>query len=111
MIDTFRGEKSEKLFSQSQIPALITTAKSSNQLSNECNELIGKCKNSVNKLKLIEARARAQNTTEGLSNISRRVTKATSIYNTLLTISRMYFELKLEESLSARMLLKKFYKF
>lgn len=111
MIDTFRGAKEEKMFSQSQIPMLITTAKGTNELSNKCNELIGKCKNSVNKLKLIEARARSQNTTEGITNISRRVTKATSIYNALLTISRMYFELKLEESLSARMLLKKFYQF
>ena len=111
MIDTFRGEKSEKMFSQSQIPVLITVSKGSNELTSKCNELINKCKNSVNKLKLIEARARAQNTTEGITNISRRVTKATSIYNTLLTLSRMYFELKLEEALSARMLLKKFYQF
>ena len=111
MIDTFRGEKSEKMFSQSQIPVLMTVAKGSNELTSKCNELINKCKNSVNKLKLIEARARAQNTTEGITNISRRVTKATSIYNTLLTLSRMYFELKLEEALSARMLLKKFYQF
>ena len=48
---------------------------------------------------------------DSIMNISRRVTKATSIYNTLLALTRMYFELKLEEALSARMLLKKFYQF
>lgn len=111
MIDTYRGKKEEKLWSQSHIPELMRVAQGSNSLTTKCNELINKCKNSVNKLKLIEARARAQNTTEGITNISRRVTKATSIYNTLLTLSRMYFELKLEEALSARMLLKKFYQF
>lgn len=111
MIDTYRGQKEEKMWSQSQIPELMRVAQGSNQLTTKCNELINKCKNSVNALKLAEAKARVQNTADGIMNISRRVTKATSIYNTLLTLTRMYFELKLEEALSARMLLKKFYQF
>ena len=111
MIDTYRGKKEEKLWSQSQIPELMRVAQGSNQLTTKCNELINKCKNSVNALKVTEAKARAQTTADGIMDISRRVTKATSIYNTLLTLTRMYFELKLEEALSARMLLKKFYQF
>ena len=86
-------------------------AKSTSELSAKCNDIIRQCKNSVNTLKAIEMKARIQNTSEGLLEISRRVNKAVNIYNTLLTLTRMYFELKLEQSLSARMLLKKFYTF
>lgn len=111
MIDRFRGEKKESMHNQSEIPTLIAQAKGTGELSSKCNEMIRECKNSVNVLKAIEAKARVQNTSEGLLNISRRVNKAVSIYNTLLTLTRMYFELKLEQSLSARMLLKKFYTF
>ena len=113
MIDTYRGKKEEKMWSQSQIPALmqIATGNKGNQLSNKCNEIINQCQNALNSLKALEAKTRAQNTSEGIINISRRITKATNIYNALLTLTRMYFELKIEESLSARMLLKKFYQF
>lgn len=111
MIDRFRGEKKESMHNQSEIPTLIAQAKGTGELSSKCNEMIRECKNSVNVLKAIEAKARVQNTSEGLLEISRRVNKAVSLYNTLLTLTRMYFELKLEQSLSARMLLKKFYTF
>lgn len=111
MIDRFRGEKKESMHNQSEIPTLMSQAKGTGELSSKCNEMIRECKNSVNVLKAIEAKARVQNTSEGLLDISRRVNKAVSLYNTLLTLTRMYFELKLEESLSARMLLKKFYTF
>ena len=113
MIDTYRGKKEEKMWSQSQIPTLmqIATGNKGNQLSNKCNEIINQCQNALNSLKVLEAKTRAQNTSEGIVNISRRITKATNIYNALLTLTRMYFELKIEESLSARMLLKKFYQF
>lgn len=111
MIDTFRGPKKEQMWSQSSIPQLMIIAKGTSTLSSKCNDIINECKNSVNVLKALEAKARMQNTTEGILNISRRVTKATAIYNSLLAISRMYFELKLEEALSARILLKKFYQF
>lgn len=111
MIDLYRGPKKEKMWSQSSIPQLMAVAKSSSDLSNRCNDIIGQCKNSVNTLKALESKARLQNTSEGIANISRRLTKANSIYNTLLAVSRMYFELKLEEALSARLLLKKFYQF
>lgn len=111
MIDRFRGEKKESMHNQSEIPTLMIQAKGTGELSSKCNEMIRECKDSVNVLKAIEAKARIQNTSEGLLDISRRVNKAVSLYNTLLTLTRMYFELKLEESLSARMLLKKFYTF
>lgn len=111
MIDTFRGEKKEQMWNQSSIPTLINQAKGTNELSNECNAMIRECKNSVNQLKAIEAKARIQRTSEDLMNISRRVNKAVAIYNAFLAIARMYYEMKLEQSLSARMLLKKFYQF
>lgn len=111
MIDRFRGEKKEAMHSQTEIPMLMIQAKSTSELSAKCNDIIRQCKNSVNTLKAIEMKARIQNTSEGLLEISRRVNKAVNIYNTLLTLTRMYFELKLEQSLSARMLLKKFYTF
>lgn len=111
MIDRFRGEKKEAMHNQSEIPTLMIQAKGTGELSSKCNEMIRECKNSVNVLKAIEAKARVQNTSEGLLDISRRVNKAVSLYNTFLALTRMYFELKLEESLSARMLLKKFYTF
>lgn len=111
MIDTFRGQKQEKMWNQSSIPMLMIQSKGSADLSTKCNNMINECKNTVNVLKGIEAKARTQQTSEALLNISRRVNKAMSIYNTFLTLTQMYFELKLEQCLAARMLLKKFYQF
>ena len=93
------------------IPMLMIQSKGSADLSTKCNNMINECKNTVNVLKGIEAKARTQQTSEALLNISRRVNKAMSIYNAFLTLTQMYFELKLEECLAARMLLKKFYQF
>lgn len=111
MIDTYRGEKKEKMWNESTIPSLMNAAKSSQDLANNCNEIINKCKNTLNGMKRMESQARTTNNTEDLNKLVSSVSKATSIYNLLLSITKMYHELKLESSLSARMLLKKFYQF
>lgn len=111
MIDTYRGEKKESMWNESKIPLIMKSVHTTNELSNKCNAIIDKCKNTLNDMKRMESKARLAKTTEELTNISKAVTKATSIYNALLAVTRMYYELKIESSLSAKMLLKKFYQF
>lgn len=111
MIDTFRGEKKERMWNESQIQSLISLSKRSTELTNECHQIETKCKNLVNDMKRMESKARTVNTTEELNKITQSVVKASTIYNAYLGITRVYFELKLESALSARYLLKKFYSF
>lgn len=111
MIDTFRGKKEEKVWNQSHIPTLIQIAQGSTKMGAKYNEVINRCKNSINSLKQLQVQARTQKSTEQLKEITQRVNKCMAIYNALVTINRMYFELKTEEILSARELLKKFYQF
>lgn len=111
MISKYRKEKKEYLYNKSQIPTLIQMAQSSKALSDDCNQKLNACQNGVNNLKVLMSNVRQQDSREKLVALSNRAVKATTIYNTYLTILRMYYELKLERSLSARVLLKKFYQF
>lgn len=107
----FRGEKKEALHTQSEITALMQTAQSVAGLNAECNQWISKCQMSLNNLKNLQSKARMSKTTQNLKDITDRIAKAQSIYNGYLSYLRYYFELRLEESLSARVLLRKFYQF
>lgn len=111
MIDTYRGEKKEQMWNHTQIARLEKLSHRSNDLTNECNTIINQCKKTTQELKRLESKARASNNSQELTNITEHVVKATQLYNAFLAICRMYFELKLESALSARMLLKKFYQF
>jgi len=107
----FRGEKKESLHTQSEISVLMKTAQSTAGLNAECNQLTSKCQLALNNLKNLQSKARMSKTTQNLKDIADRVAKAQSIYNGYLSYIRYYFELRLEESLSARVLLRKFYQF
>ena len=111
MIDLYRREKRETMHNQSEIPMLTNIAKSTNELTNTCNGMTQQLKASVNSIKQLEGKARAQKNAEALNEITKRSDKAMKIYNMYITIVNMYFELKLEHSLSAKALLKKFYQF
>lgn len=111
LIDKYRGKKEEILYTESMIPQLMQQAQSSSGISNEANQMIAECQNSLNNLKVLEGRARSAKDTNSLKEVSNRVAKAAAIYNTYLTIVKMYYELKLEHSLSTRALLRKFYQF
>lgn len=111
MIDTYRGEKKEQMWDESKIATLMVAAKSTQALANRCNQIINKCKTTLNEMKRMESNARTSNNSEELNKLVSSVAKATSVYNLLLSLTKMYHELKLESSLSARMLLKKFYQF
>ncbi|MCM1214060.1 MAG: hypothetical protein NC548_06020 [Lachnospiraceae bacterium] len=107
----FRGEKKEALHTESEISSLMQTAQSVAGLNAECNQMISKCQMALNNLKNLQSKARMSKTTQNLKDIAERVAKAQSIYNGYLSYIRYYFELRLEESLSARVLLRKFYQF
>lgn len=113
MIDTYRGEKKESMWNESKIVFLMNSARNANSkvLADQCDKINSQCKNSLNNLRRMESKARLAKTTEELNIISQSVSKATTIYNTLVGITRIYYELKIESGLSARMLLKKFYQF
>lgn len=111
MIDTYRGEKKERMWNASQIQSLISLSKRSNELGSECQQLENKFKTTINEMKRMESKARQLNTTEELNKLTQATMKASSLYNAFLGITRVYFELRLESALSARYLLKKFYTF
>lgn len=113
MIDTYRGEKKESMWNESKISLLMNSARNADteELADNCNTIIRSCQNTLNNMKRMESKARLAKTTEELNTISKSVSKATTIYNCLLGVTRIYYELKIESGLSARMLLKKFYQF
>lgn len=113
LIDTYRGDKKENMWNESKIPYLTSIAKNTDttELSDYKTKIINQCQNTLNNMKRMESKARLANTSEELNTITKSITKATTIYNCLLGVIRIYYELKIESGLSARMLLKKFYQF
>lgn len=111
LIDTFHGQKKEFTYSAEQIPKIMEVAQRTHAISSKVNGLTKECQNSLEALKAIKVQLRAINDEETLEKVRLRLSKATQLYNIYLTALKIYNELLVERSLSAKDLLRKFYQF
>lgn len=108
MISKFRGDKEEVTFSQSQIPALQQIV-SKGSSSSAFADYMKPIEQRYNDLKSKAARFRQVHSDADMKRVSAAMNCVTKLYNAALTISKVYYELKVERYLAAREALKKFY--
>ncbi len=112
MIEQYRGEKKEVLFNQSQIPVLerTVTEGSGNSAFGDYIDNIEKSKDAL-KTKRSQLSGAANSSTETIRKLTAAMTTVSSCYNAAISLSKVYYELKVERYLSAREVLRKFYQF
>lgn len=111
LVNTFHGQKKEFTYSAEQIPKIMEVAQRTHAISSKVNGMTKECQNSLEALKAIKVQLRAINDEETLEKVRLRLSKATQLYNIYLTALKIYNELLVERSLSAKELLRKFYQF
>ena len=108
----FRGEKKELIYRSTQLPLIEKFAISTKDVSTRCENYIKTVESSFNRLKSLEYQIRRNSENQRLLElISQNVSKAAILYNAYSALVHTYFELKLEQSLNYRQLLKRFYQF
>lgn len=109
--DNFRGEKKELVYRAAQLPLIEKYALSTKDVITRCEVYQKSVTASYNRIKNIEYQIRRSDDTQLQNMMVQNITKATLLFNAYTTILHLYFELKLEESLNYRELLKRFYQF
>lgn len=108
----FRGDKKVLTYTQNQLPIIEKMSLSSTALSKKCQLLLRNVQASYNKMKGIEYRVRRDANNKKVNEMAvQNLAKASILYNTYSTLIHGYFELKLEQILNYRQILKRFYQF
>ena len=111
LVERYRGEKTEFIYNASQIGQIESIALNTNQIVSKCNNYIKGAQDAYNKLKAIEYQIKRSDDEEKIKLIGNNASKAATLYNAYSTLIHSYYELKLEQALNYRIILKKFYQF
>lgn len=113
LVTQYRGEKKEIVYQEADISSkLEPAAMSTKDLANTCNGFLKKAQEAYNKVKPMEYQIGKNKTDEKvLKLIASNTAKAATLYNAYSAMVHAYYELKLEQSLNYRIILKKFYQF
>lgn len=110
LIDTVRGEKKEGLFNQSQIPVLertVTQGASKSAFADYMAEI----DRSGQALESKKAQLSRVDSQEEIQKITKAMSTISQCYSAATTLCKIYYELKVEQYLSAREVLRQFYQF
>lgn len=112
MVEKYRGDKKEIIYHDTQIPQIESNALSTKALATWCNKYIISAKEAYTKLKTLEYQVSRNSTDEKVVKlVTSNAGKAATLYNGLSALIHAYYELKLEQSLNYRIILRKFYQF
>ena len=111
IVNRYRGEKKEVLFQDTQIPQLEVHS-SSTQIAAKCNSYLKQAQESYNRVKVLEYQIkRSETNPDAIKLVASNASKAATLYNIYTALINAYYELKLEQCLNYRIVLKKFYQF
>lgn len=112
LVEKYRGEKKELVYHDTQLPQIESIALSTKDLSAKCNTYLKSAQEAYNKLKVLEYQVSRNSTDEKVIKlVTANAAKAATLYNAFSALIHSYYELKLEQSLNYRIILKKFYQF
>lgn len=112
LVSKYRGNKKEIVFTGSQLPIIEANALSTKAIADKCNAYLKSAQVSYNKLKELEYQISRTSANEEVNKlVMSNTSKAAMIYNAYVTLVEAYYELRLEQSLNYRIILKKFYQF
>ena len=112
IVGRYRGEKKTIVYNDTQLPQIEARALSTKKLSAIFNGYLRTAGEAANKVKVLENQIRRHSQSEKEINIiAKNAAKASMLYNTYSALVHAYYEIKLEQSLNYRIILKKFYQF
>ena len=112
VVKNYRGEKKELIYRDTQLAQIEKYAMSTQEISSRSNKYLTKAKDAYSKLKDLEHQiSRNSNNDEVAKLVASNAAKAAVLYNAFSALIHAYYELKLEESLNYRIILRKFYQF
>ena len=112
IVSKYRGDKKEIVYNDTQLPQIEANALSTKAIASKCNNYLNSAQESYNKLKTLEHQISRTTDDEKVTKlISSNAAKAATLYNAYTTFLSAFYELKLEQSLNYRIILKKFYQF
>lgn len=112
LVQKFRGEKKELVYSDTQLGAIEANALSTKSISDMCNKYLKDAQGAYDKIRALEYQiSRTSSDDKVISLISANAAKASVLYNAYSALVSAYYELKVEESLNYRIILKRFYQF
>ena len=112
LVSKYRGDKKELVYRDSQIPQIEANALSTKELASKCNGYLKKAQEAYNKIKTLEYQvSRNSSDDKVVKLVTANAAKAATLYNAYSALLHAYYELKLEQSLNYRAILKKFYQF
>ena len=112
LVEKYRGEKKELVYRDTQLPQIEASALSTKDIASKCNSYLSSAQEAYNKLKVLEYQVSRNSTDEKVVKlVTANAAKAATLYNAFSALIHAYYELKLEQSLNYRIILKKFYQF
>ncbi len=112
IVDKYRGEKKELVYVDTQLSQIESNALSTQAIANRCNGYLREAQEAYNKLKSLEYQINRTSTDPEVTKlVASNAAKAATLYNAFTALINAYYELKLEQSLNYRIILKKFYQF
>lgn len=110
LVDSYRGEKQEFVYKASQVSEIEKNAMSMGDIRGRCNAYMQAAEASFNQIKSLESQVNRNQTDEKvLQLIAENSRKAATLYNAYSALVSAYFEVRLEQSLNYRVILRKMY--
>lgn len=110
LVNSYRGEKQEFVYKATQIPEIERNAMSMGDIKSRCDTYMQAAENAYNQIKTLEYQVtKNQNDEKVLNLVSENTRKAATLYNAFSALINAYFEVRLEQSLNYRVVLRKFY--
>lgn len=111
IVERYRGEKKEIVFQDTQLQQ-IESHSSSASIAAKSNAYLKQAQEAYNKIKVLEYQIkRSETDTKIINLVATNASKAAILYNAYSALINAYYELKLEQCLNYRIILKKFYQF
>lgn len=112
IVGKYRGDKKELVYKDTEIPRIEQLAVKTEKIRTKCNSYLNTAKESYNQVKSLRYLINRNSGNEKVIKlITSNTAKAAELYNAYSALISTYFELKLEESLNYRLILRKFYQF
>ena len=105
----YRGEKAERKYNESQIPAIEKNAMATADITGRCQAYLNDCTRLFNNVKQLEKQLTPNTDEKVITMVKENARKAAVLYNSYSSLIHMYFEVRLEQSMNYRIILKRFY--
>ena len=109
LVTYYRGSKEKRTYHQTDIPAIERNAISNTAIRQACTGYLNSARGDYNTLKALESKIPAGTDDKTVKFIKENLRKASVIFNTFCAVIKGYYELRVEQSMNYRIILKKFY--